>query len=652
MAKEYREEFFDREYTLREAAPRIWKYMRPYAWRIVLGLVCGLVVAGVLVPFYQTLQPAVAVAGGETATAPQAQVQTAPQAQSVSSPAAANKFDKTIAKAAKLPSWYTDVERAAAKIGIRFTDDEGHMKGPMLLLVLVVVPLIMGIRLVLGYLNRYCLQWAAQKAIADLRCDMLEHVQRQSMQFFGRVDMGQVMMRVVGDPGSLGTVMTTILSELAIAPFEIAVSVGFVIHFAIKNEMAGMIGILAIGLPLFFGPIIIIGRKLRKWAKKMLRQWTVVGSKLHEIVTCVKQVKACDNEEYENAAFAEIYHRQMKTILKALRIGLLVGPTVEAVGLLVVGVVIVWCFAFSVPLSRILPMLAPLLIIYNPIKELSKLQVQLQQCMASMSRIFSTLDVHMELPASANPVKIDGLHGAIRFENVSFRYDTQERDAVHGATFDIRKGQKVAVVGMTGSGKSTLSALLARFYDPREGKITIDGTDIREVDIHSLRRTVGAVQQEALLFNDTVAANIAYGNPGATMARIEEAAKLANAHDFIVAHPEGYSRVCGEKGASLSGGERQRIAIARAILRNPPVLILDEATSALDNETERLVQNAIDNLMSNRTVLAIAHRLSTIRNSDLILVMQDGEIVERGTHDKLYAAGGVYRQLCDMQGEK
>jgi len=234
-------------------------------------------------------------------------------------------------------------------------------------------------------------------------------------------------------------------------------------------------------------------------------------------------------------------------------------------------------------------------------------------------------------------------------DDVSFRYETADRDAVSHASFEIARGRVVAVVGGTGSGKSTMSGLLARFYDPREGRITMDGVDLRDLHVADLRALVGSVMQETLLFNDTIEENIKYGSPDATHEQIVAAAKMANAHDFIMAQPEGYARNVGEKGFALSGGERQRIAIARAILRNPPILILDEATSALDTVTERLVQDAIDNLMKDRTTFAIAHRLSTIRNADLILVMQGGRIVERGTHAELFAANGVYRKLCDMQ---
>jgi ABC-type multidrug transport system fused ATPase/permease subunit len=259
------------------------------------------------------------------------------------------------------------------------------------------------------------------------------------------------------------------------------------------------------------------------------------------------------------------------------------------------------------------------------------------------------MDVDMSLPARSTPVRKTSFDEAVRFEEVCFRYATGDKDAVHRASFEIARGQTVAVVGGTGSGKSTMAGLLSRFYDPQSGRIAIDGVDVRDLDAVDLHRLVGAVTQEALLFNATIEENIRYGSFDATHEQVVAAAKLANAHDFIVAQPGGYDRVVGEKGFSLSGGERQRIAIARAILRNPPILILDEATSALDTVTERLVQEALTRLMANRTTFAIAHRLSTIRHADLILVMRDGEIVERGTHESLLASGGLYRQLCEMQ---
>jgi ABC-type multidrug transport system fused ATPase/permease subunit len=262
------------------------------------------------------------------------------------------------------------------------------------------------------------------------------------------------------------------------------------------------------------------------------------------------------------------------------------------------------------------------------------------------------MDVDMALPENPDAVIKNAFDDKIVFENVFFKYDSAEQDAVSNASFEVRKGSFVAVVGTTGSGKSTMSALLSRFFDPRAGKVKMDGVDLKDIRISDLRRLIGSVQQETTLFNESIEENIKYGSPGASHDDVMNAAKLANAHEFIMSQPEGYSRLCGEKGLALSGGERQRVAIARAILRNPPILILDEATSALDTVTERLVQEALTNLMKERTVFAIAHRLSTIRNADLILVMDHGEIVERGTHDELYAMNGVYRKLCDMQHQK
>ena len=380
-----------------------------------------------------------------------------------------------------------------------------------------------------------------------------------------------------------------------------------------------------------------------------MNELETIRSRIHEILTCIRAVKAYDTEEYENRRYAEANDSTLKATLRAVRWGLFVGPAVETVGILLICGFMIWCFFSKVRLSDVIPMIAPLLMIYRPLKQLSRLQVQVEQGRAALARIWSVLDVSMRLPENPDAAPKTSFDDRISFKNVTFRYDGASKDAVKGATFDIPRGKVVAVVGGTGSGKTTMSCLLARFFDPASGSVTMDGVDLRDMRQADLRRLVGSVQQETLLFNDTIENNIKYGSPDATHDDVVKAAKLANAHDFIMSQPGGYDRLAGEKGFALSGGERQRIAIARAMLKNPPVLILDEATSALDTVTERLVQEAIECLMKDRTVFAIAHRLSTIRNADLILVMRDGEIVERGTHDELYAAGGAYRSLCDMQ---
>ena len=665
MAKvEYKKEFFDRDYGTWDAYKRVWKYARKYKFRLVVGIVCGMLTAGTLVPFFQIVQPALqhveshdrAIGGSEQAGVPAPEAPAAGEAQSAAAeqPAperkvARNAFEKEIAKKSKLPSWYPMVEKWAAKCGISLQTEKGGVGGALVLIVCVIVPVVAFARLALMYLNNYCLSWAGSHAVADIRQELLEHVQRQGLQFFGRVDMGQVLVRIVGDPQTIQTIMTTILSEVALAPFEILIAFAYIIWFAIANDMLPTLCLIFIGFPLFVFPIQMIGRAVKKWAKKSMERGSMIGSNIHEILTCIRAVKSYDTAQYENERYAATNKYLLKSTMRGLRIGLMVRPTVETVGILLICAFLVWCFMMDVKVSDVVPMLAPLLVIYKPVKQLSKLQVQLETSLASLSRIYSVLDLDMSLPEKADPVRKSTFDDRVRFDDVTFRYDTADQDAVMHATFDIPRGKMVAVVGGTGSGKSTMSGLLARFFDPQQGSVTIDGVDLRDVAVSDLRRLVGAVMQETLLFNDTIENNIRYGSFDATHEQVVAAAKMANAHDFIMAQPEGYGRIVGEKGFVLSGGERQRIAIARAILRNPPILILDEATSALDTVTERLVQDALDNLMTNRTTFAIAHRLSTIRNADLILVMDHGTIVERGTHDELYAANGVYRRLCDMQ---
>jgi subfamily B ATP-binding cassette protein MsbA len=652
MTIKYNREFFDRDYSVREAYGRVWKYARRYRFRLFMGVICGMLTAGTLVPFFQIVQPTLRHVESHDAAVPSAAGEVVARDASGSVPAEwrpRNVYEKRISRNSKLPSWYPQVEKFAAKLGITLQNEKGGMGGALLLIVCLVVPAVALARLTLMFLNHYCLSWAGARAVADIRQELLEHVQKQGLQFFGRVDVGQLMTRISGDPQQIQVILSTILSEVAMAPFEIFVAVGFIVWFAVENHMLPTLLLILIGFPLFVLPVQMLGKKIKKWARRSMERGSMIGAKIHEILTCIKVVKSYNTEEFENRRYAETNRYLLKSTMRGLRIGLMVGPAVETIGIVLICFFLVWCFAMDVKISDVVPMLAPLLIIYKPVKQLSKLQVQIETSMAALSRIYSVLDLDMELPENAAAADKKSFDSKIVFKDVSFRYDTAENDAVRKVSFELPRGGMVAVVGGTGSGKSTLAGLLARFFDPREGEITMDGTPLRDLKIGDLRSLVGAVTQESLLFNDTIEENIRYGTPGASHEDVVRAAKLANAHDFIVSQPGGYGRIVGEKGFALSGGERQRISIARAILKNPPVLILDEATSALDTVTERLVQDALANLMKNRTVFAIAHRLSTVRDADMILVMDHGEIVERGTHDELCAMNGVYGRLCDMQ---
>ena len=663
MAMDYKKEFFDREYTAWEAYARVWKYARKYKFRIFIGLISGMLTAGTMLPMLQVIQPALEKVSqnerlqtlreefadreegiGKNESAAGAAIE-----QSSNQTTKQFAFERELTRKSKLPSWYPKAEKIAKKLGIELQDESGAMGGALLLIAVVVIPLVAGLRLLFIFLNQYCLCWAATRAVMDLRIDLFRQIQKQSLQFHGRVDVGQLMSRASGDPAAVQSIIQGMFAELCRAPFEILLAVGFILYFAVANHMLATLGIIAIGLPAFMVPIVGIGKKIRHWSRKSLEKTSVVGSSLHEILTCVRVVKAYGTEEYENRRYDETNHKLLGTVMRAVRCGLVVGPTIETIGILLICGFLVWCFAAHVTLANVLPMLAPLLLIYKPIKQMCNLQVQIEGAQAALQRIWSLMDLDQSLPENPNAKSKLSFDDRVSFDDVTFRYDTADRDAVSHVTFEIPRGKMVAVVGGTGSGKTTMSGLLARFFDPQSGTVKMDGVDLRDMRTGDLRRLVGSVQQETILFNDTIEENIKYGSPNATHAEVVAAAKMANAHEFIMSQPDGYGRMAGEKGFALSGGERQRIAIARAILRNPPILILDEATSALDTVTEKLVQDALENLMQNRTVFAIAHRLSTVRNADLILVMDHGKIVERGTHDELYVKDGIYRKLCDRQ---
>ncbi len=655
-------EFFDREYTAREAYGRLYQYARKYRGRLLVGLLAGLVTAGSWVPIFEVIQPVLRQVqrADEQSNEATSTAQETPTANPASSRAALGGDLKGLIKQdaagasggqreAALPAWFDKAESYANRLGITFRDAQGHMTGQLLMLTLFVVPLVMLLKMVAMYMNNYFRRWTGAKVVQDFRVTMFRHLQSQGLHFFGRTDVGQLMSRCTNDPQQVDHVISHTLADLCRAPFEILVAVGYVIYFAIKNNMLETLVLVLFGFPLILLPMAVLGSLVRRWSRRALHRISFISSKIHENLTCIRVVKAYHTEEYEIERYRKVNQHYVKSVLRALRIELLITPSVECVGIFLIFVFVIYCFFRKIAIHEIVPLLVPFFVAYRPMKQLGKVQAQIERGRAALARMFSLLDTDFSLPLAADPVRKTSFDDRVRFDHVDFRYGEGPGLTIKDVSFEIPRGSVVAVVGGTGSGKTTLANLLARFYDPVAGSVTMDGIDMRQIDIGDLRNLIGVVTQETVLFNDTIAFNIAYGTPDATREEVIAAAKLANAHDFIVAQPEGYDRVAGEKGFALSGGERQRVAIARAILKNPPILILDEATSALDTVTERLVQDAINKLMANRTTFAIAHRLSTIRNADLILVLDKGRIIERGTHEQLYTASGAYRKLCDMQ---
>ena len=406
MAKSvsYRKEFFDREYTAKEAYSRLWQYARRYRFRIWVGIICGMLTAGTLIPFFQVIKPALSSVEAPAAKTIREE-SPKPAAEVVDEVAGASKDDAVAKRAKSTAKEYNKIRDFMAKFGIKLQSEDEELGLPLLFLAIVVVPLVALFRCGLVFLNHYCLAWAGMNTVRDIRNDIFRHVQAQSMQFHGRIDVGQLMSRCTSDPQQVRMIIQTVLQELAQAPFEIAVSVGFIIYSAISNRMLPTLGIIVFGFPLFMLPVLFLSKRIRKWSKKALERLSVVGSRIHEILTCIKVVKAYNTEEYECRKYNEAVSQTLKATMRSLRWGLLVGPAVETVGILLICAFLVWCYFAGVKLSTIIPMLAPLLIIYRPLKQLSKLQVQIEQGRAALARIWSAMDVEMELPE--NPAAQD-----------------------------------------------------------------------------------------------------------------------------------------------------------------------------------------------------------------------------------------------------
>ena len=598
---------------------RIWAFVRPYKTRLLLGLVCATLFAlsNAALMLVVKVVPDVVFASPDKNVVGEL----------------LHKLDKLPQMQKLLAGWLPQLQTPRSKTGV--------------LLVISTLPLVMLLRSLFHYLNIYFMNWAATRAIADLRLRLFDHLQNLSLQFFHTARTGELIARILSDTSTVHNTIAFAFSTIIKDPITVVALLA-----VLFSQQPRLTLIALVVFPACVVPVVIYGRKVRKSARALQSHLADLADVMHESFTGNRIVKAYNLEATVLDRFRATLRQFVSHYMRILRAQEIPGPVIEFLGSLGVALVFIYV-AFpgrgTITVGDLGLFVGSIFMMYQPIKAMSRLQNQLEQARAASARVFELLDTPASVVEPRAPIPLQAANADIHFQDIDFDYG--EKPVLRGINFTAKAGHLVALVGSSGSGKTSLTNLLLRFYDPQRGAVRIGSADIRHVAIRDLRQQIALVTQETILFNDTIRNNIALGRPGATEAEIEAAARHANAHIFTLEKPQGYDTLVGEKGVSLSGGQRQRIAIARAILKNAPILVLDEATNALDPESERAVQEALEELMQGRTTICIAHRLSTIQRADLIVVLDSGRIVETGTHEELIQARGTYCKLYELEFE-
>jgi subfamily B ATP-binding cassette protein MsbA len=527
-----------------------------------------------------------------------------------------------------------------------FTDTATRLGTWELLGIALWLPFVFTIRGLAGYFNSYLIQYAGGRVLEALRVEYFDKLQRASLAFFGRHSSGDLITRGLSDTHQLQVTLLAISNELVKQPATLVGAAGYLGYLAFTEQGVMLVLASMAIIPLCVFPIRYVGRKLIERARTLQQQAASITERFTENLAAIREVRAFGLEQMEIDRFSRVSEAMFRAQMKLVKYAQSLGPAIEIISAIAIAITFVYAYRSRIQLDSFLAIIFALAVCYEPVKKL--LNNELKRGEASLLRLQEVIEAPVEIEDAARPVRVGRLRGDITFQNVSFSY-TSDRPALHDVTAHIPAGTMCALVGASGAGKSTFANLVPRFYEVDAGCVQIDGIDVRQIALADLRRNIALVSQDPVLFNDTIYNNLLIGRPDATRAEVERAAREAFAHDFIVSLPRGYDTRTGERGGQLSGGQKQRIALARAFLRNAPILILDEPTSALDSESEAFVQQALRKLVVGKTVLIIAHRFSSIRDATMIIVFQDGRIVARGSHDSLYDSSALYRSLYDRQ---